>query len=115
MRAWLLSVNFSPALKATIALRTTSWRNESLPESETLILSSTERRKRSSAGRVSPVIGSVHLAVVERGLDLVEILLEQLLRFLLERGEQRPVHVFLDPAVVELLARQHEVVDPAPS
>ena len=32
--AWLARVNFSPRLYAPIALRTTSWRNECLPESE---------------------------------------------------------------------------------
>src|SRR5688572_1281526 len=52
------------------------------------------------------------LALVERGLDLVEVLLEQLLRFLLERREQRAVHVLLDPAVVEVLAGEHEELDP---
>src|SRR4030095_13831658 len=69
MREWLLSVNFSPVLYATMALRTTSWRKVILPDSDTLILSSTARR-------------------------------------------QLAVPVFLAPAVVEVLARQHQVVDP---
>src|SRR5688572_132626 len=52
------------------------------------------------------------LAMVERGLHFIQVLVQQLLRFVLERREQRAVHVFLDPAVVEVLARQHQVVDP---
>src|SRR5258706_5391732 len=51
-------------------------------------------------------------AVVERRLDLVEILVEQLLRLVLERDEQCLVHVLLHPAVVEILAHRHQEVDP---
>ena len=110
--AWLSSVNLSPRLNAPIALRTTSWRNDCLPDSEMSIFSSTERRKRSSGLRSSPVIGSLISAVVERRLDLVEVLVEQLLRLLLERDEQRLVHVLLHPAVVEILARDDQEIDP---
>src|SRR5690606_32071142 len=53
------------------------------------------RRPRFAGDRVGD------FAVVERGLDLVEILVEQLLRLVLERGEQGAVHVLLHPAVVE--------------
>src|SRR5205085_3106977 len=42
-------------------------------------------------------------AVVECRLDLVEILVEQALGFLLEGDEEGLVHVFLHPAVVEVL------------
>src|SRR5579862_967537 len=112
MRAWLPSLNFSPALNATMALRTTSWRKDILPESETLIFSSTERRKRSSASVLAgDRVG--HLTVIEGGLDLVQVLLQELLRFGLEGGKHGAVHVFLHPAVVELLARGHQVIDPA--
>src|ERR1700756_1719300 len=52
------------------------------------------------------------LAVIERGLDLVEVLLEQLLRLLLEGGEHGAVHVFLHPAVVEFLAGGHQAFHP---
>src|SRR6185295_188340 len=51
-------------------------------------------------------------AAVERRLDLVEVLVQQPLGFLLERHEQRLVHVLLHPAVVEVLAHRHQVVDP---
>ena len=57
--------------------------------------------------------GVGHLAVIERGFHLVQIFLEQLLRLLFEGGEHRAMHVFLHPAVVELLARGDEVIDPA--
>src|SRR4051812_5288 len=53
-----------------------------------------------------------HRAVVELRLDLVQILVEQLLRFLLEGHEERLVDVFLHPAVVEVLAHRNEEVDP---
>src|SRR3954470_17182741 len=39
-----------------------------------------------------------HRAVIERGFHLVQVFVEQLLRFLLEGHEQRLVHVLLDPA-----------------
>ena len=83
-----------------------------LAGSETLIFSSTERRKRSSGGAVFAGDGIGDLALVERGLDLIEILLQQLLRLVLEGGEQGPMHVLLDPAVVELLARRHQMIEP---
>src|SRR5258708_6595912 len=51
------------------------------------------------------------LAVIERGLHLIEILLEQLLRLRLEGSEHRAVHVLLHPAVVELLAGRHQQID----
>src|SRR5882672_4126385 len=53
-------------------------------------------------------------AVVERRFDLVEVLVEQLLRFLLEGDEQGLMDVFLDPAVVEVLAHRDQEVDPLP-
>src|SRR6267142_252214 len=56
--------------------------------------------------------GIAQRAVVERRLDFVEILVEELLGFLLEGNEQRLVHVFLDPAVVEVFAHRDEEVDP---
>src|SRR6185312_13951408 len=52
------------------------------------------------------------LPMIEGRLDLVQILLEELLRFVLERGEHRAVHVLLHPAVVELLARCDQMIDP---
>ena len=110
--AWLFSVNLSPRLNAPIAFRTISCRNDCLPESETSIFSSTERRKRSSGLRSSPVIGSLNGAVVERRLDFVEVLVEQVLRFLLEGDEKRLVDVLLHPLVVEILARDHQEIDP---
>src|SRR5882672_8648960 len=48
--------------------------------------------------------GIAQRAVVERRFDLVEVLVQELLGFLLERDEQGLVHVFLNPAVVEVLA-----------
>ena len=64
-----------------MALRTTSCRNDSLPDSDTLIFSSTERRKRSSGGPRLAGDRIRDLALIERGLDFVEVLVEQLLRF----------------------------------
>ena len=56
--------------------------------------------------------GVADLAVVEHGFDFIEVLAQQVLRFLLERHEQGLVHVGLDPAVIEILAREHQIIDP---
>jgi len=53
-----------------------------------------------------------HFAMIERCFDFIEIFIEQLLRFVFERGEQRTMHVFLHPAVVEILAGGDQIVDP---
>src|SRR5690606_41139608 len=50
--------------------------------------------------------------MIERCFDLVEVLVEELLRFILERSEQGAVYVLFDPTVVEVLTRQHQIIDP---
>ena len=57
--------------------------------------------------------GVADLAIVERGLDFVDVFVEKLLRFLLEGYEQRLVHVLLHPAVIEILACPHQEIGPA--
>src|SRR5580658_1034925 len=52
-------LEFLARLERPQGFGTTSLVNDRLPESDTVIFSSTERRKRSSAGRLSPVMGSV--------------------------------------------------------
>src|SRR3954467_1942847 len=71
-------------------------------------------RAQEALGGLALLVGDrvAQRAVVERRLDLIEILVEDLLRFLLEGDEERLVHVLLDPAVVEVLAHHHEEVDP---
>ena len=64
------------------------------------------RRTRFAGNRIG------HLAMIERCFDFVEVFVEQLLRLVLERCEQRAMHVFLHPAVVEILTRDDEIIDP---
>src|SRR3989442_4760743 len=56
--------------------------------------------------------GIAQRAVVERRFDLVQIFVEQLLGLLLEGDEQSLMDVFLDPAVVAVLAHGDQEVDP---
>ena len=53
-----------------------------------------------------------HLAVVEHRFDFIEVFVKQVLRLLLKRDEQGLVDVGLDPAVIKILACQHQVIDP---
>src|SRR5271170_1911747 len=52
------------------------------------------------------------LSLIKRGLDLVQVLLQELLRLILKGCEQRAMHVLLDPAVIEFLAGGDQVIKP---